>query len=137
VNHSLAGAATGTRPPLRVVKRQPRARPFKVERHAKRIGRQTIAAVAAGFLPVASYVVARIEAPADPKLYGLVLASLAFSAPQLAQWAQTWCGHAIKAWGFAVLLEGVMILSGVPPLALTGLAILVLINATYAWDAAR
>lgn len=117
--------------------RKPRPRPLKVERHAKRLGKQTIAAIAAGFLPVASYVIARIEAPMDPKLYGLVVASLAFSAPQLAQWAQSWCGHTIKAWGFAVLLEGVMILSGVPALALTGLGILVLINATYAWDPAR
>lgn len=117
--------------------REPRRRPLKVERHAKRLGKQAIAALAAGFLPVASFVVARFEAPADPKLYLLVGASLAFSAPQLAEWARTWCGHWIKAWGFAVLLEGVMIMSGGQPLALTGLAILVLINSTYAWDAAR
>ena len=131
-------ASPETRPNLHVVTpRVPKPRPLKVERHAKRLGKQAIAAVAAGFLPVASYVVARVEAPNDPKLYGLVVAGLAFSAPQLAQWAQTWCKHPIKAWGFATLLEGVMILSGVPALALTGLAILVLINSTFAWDAAR
>lgn len=124
-------------PHLRVVRPQPRPRPLKIERHAKRLGKQTIAAVAAGFLPVASFVVARFEAPTNPTLYCLVGASLAFSAPQLAEWARTWCGHWVKALGFAVLLEGVMIFSSVWPLALTGLAILVLINSSFAWDAAR
>ena len=130
--------APAVRPALRIVrKRKPRARPLRIERQAKRLGRQTIAAIAAGFLPVASFILARTEAPGDQKLYGLVVAALAFSAPQLADWARSWCGHPIKAWGFAILLEGTMIGSGTQALALTGLAILVLINATAAWGAAR
>lgn len=96
-----------------------------------------LAAVAGGFIPAASYVLAHIEAPGRTYLYGLVLASLVYSAPTLAAWAGRWCDGRVKAWGFCALLEGVMILSQIPALNLVGLAILVGINSASAWDRAK
>jgi hypothetical protein len=104
----------------------------KVEVQTRKI-EPTIAAIAAGFLPVASYVVAHIEAAEKPYLYVLVVAALAYSAPTLSTWAQKWAHHWMKAWGFTVLLEGTMILSHIQALSLTGLGILVLINSTTAY----
>jgi multidrug efflux pump subunit AcrB len=94
---------------------------------------QFCAALAAGFLPVASYVLAHFESVTNPMLWILVAAALMFSAPTLATWAQKWTGNAYKAWGFTVLLEGVMVFSHLPALSYAGLAILVLINATNAF----
>lgn len=98
---------------------------------------RALAAIAGGFIPAASYVVAHIEAQDNNYLYGLVAAALLFSAPTLAAWAQRWCDGAVKAWGFVVLLEGVMILSQIPYLNLVGLGILVCINSAYAWERAK
>lgn len=95
-----------------------------------------VAAIAAAFLPIASFVLAHIEAPTNPALWVLVAAALLFSAPTLVQWAVKWCGSMYKAMGFAGLLEGVMIFSHLPPLAYAGLAILVLVNAVSAWERA-
>lgn len=94
------------------------------------------AAIAAAFLPVASFVLAHIEAPGNPYLWVLVAAALLFSAPTLVQWAAKWCGGLYKAIGFAGLLEGVMVFSHIAPLAYAGLSILVMINAVSAWDRA-
>lgn len=103
----------------------------------RRSANQCLAGLAAGFLPVASYVVAHYEAPAEPALYALVLCALGYSAPTLATWAQRWAGHIVKAWGFTVLLEGVMVLSHIRVLALTGLGILVLINSVTAYSKSK
>lgn len=107
---------------------------------------QVIAAVAAGFLPVASYVIAHIEAPTTAAyamlgfefrpLYLLVLAALVYSAPTLVKWADSWTHSPVKSVGFAVLLEGVMVFSHLLPLNLTGLFILVAINSTAAYGKA-
>jgi hypothetical protein len=94
------------------------------------------AAIAAAFLPIASFVLAHIEAPVNPALWVLVAAALLFSAPTLVQWAAKWCGGMYKAMGFAGLLEGVMVFSHIPQLAYAGLAILVLINGTNAYTLA-
>jgi hypothetical protein len=94
------------------------------------------AAIAAAFLPIASFVLAHIEAPTNPALWVLVAAALLFSAPTLVQWAAKWCGSMYKAMGFAGLLEGVMVFSHIPALADAGLAILVMINAVSAWGLA-
>lgn len=104
----------------------------------KRSIQQVVAAIAAGFLPVASYVIAHIEAPQDGKsyLYTLVACALAYSAPTLAKWAEGWAGHPAKAWGFTVLLECVSVLSHIQWLNLAGLAILVTINAITAFNKA-
>lgn len=97
---------------------------------------QFCAALAAGFLPIASYVIAHYESQTQPMLWILVAAALMFSAPTLAGWAQKWTGNAYKAWGFTVLLEGVMVFSHIQALSYAGLAILVLINATNAYSLA-
>lgn len=112
----------------------------------RRSAQQVIAGIAAGFLPVASYVIAHIEAQQanavlipytnQPALYLLVLAALAYSAPTLATWAKRWAGSAWKAWSFTVLLEGVMVFSHIQPLSLTGLVLLVSINAVTAYGKA-
>ncbi len=91
------------------------------------------AAIAAAFLPIASFVLAHIEAPINPALWVLVAAALLFSAPTLVQWAAKWCGSIYKAIGFAGLLEGVMVFSHIVALAYAGLAILVMINAISAY----
>lgn len=110
----------------------------------RRSAQQVIAGIAAGFLPVASYVIAHIEAQqpsavlifGQPALYLLVLAALAYSAPTLATWAKRWAGSTWKAWSFTVLLEGVMVFSHIQPLSLTGLVLLVSINAVTAYGKA-
>lgn len=98
---------------------------------------QVIAAVAAGFLPVASYAIAHLEAPDRPWMWPLVVAALVYSAPTLAEWAERWCKSRWKSWGFTCLLEGVMVFSTIDYLAVTGLAILVSINAHAAFKAAK
>lgn len=97
---------------------------------------QFIAAVAAGFLPLASYILAHVEAKTNPAMWILVAAALTFSAPTLVEWAQKWCKSVYKAIGFAMLLEGVMVFSSTQWLALCGLAILMGINCVAAWGLA-
>lgn len=120
------------------VKKPPRARRKaitvpKLRATERRTIGQFIAAVAASFLPVASYVLSHVEAKAAPLMWALVLSSLTFSAPTLAEWAQKWCKSPVKAWGFTVLLEGVMVFSETTYLGYAGLAILVVINCYAAW----
>lgn len=97
---------------------------------------QGIAAVAAGFLPVASYIIAHHEVTDSPLKWALVLAALLFSAPTLAEWAEKWCKGRWKAWGFTALLEGCMVFSSTEYLGYAGLAILVAINCHSAWSLA-
>lgn len=97
---------------------------------------QVLAATAAGFLPIASYAIAHHEMNANKWLGLLVIAALVFSAPTLAQWAQKWCKSPYKAWGFTVLLEGVMVFSKMPWLSITALVILGAINCHAAYMAA-
>jgi hypothetical protein len=94
---------------------------------------QGIAAVAAGFLPVASYIIAHHEVADSPVKWLLVIAALVFSAPTLAEWAERWCKGKWKAWGFTALLEGCMVFSSTEYLGYAGLAILVAINCHSAW----
>lgn len=94
---------------------------------------QFIAALAAGFLPLASFVIAHHETGDRWWMWGLVIAGLSFSAPTLAEWATRWCKDWWKAWGFTVLLEGVMVFSRTDYLAVGGLAILMIINCHSAW----
>jgi hypothetical protein len=94
---------------------------------------QCIAATAAGFLPIASYVLAHGEAQQTTYLWALVAAALLYSAPTLAAWSRKWAGSDAKAWGFTVLLEGVMVASQTVPLSASGLVLLVAINAHAAY----
>lgn len=97
---------------------------------------QVLAATAAGFLPIASYAIAHHEMNSNRWLGLLVVAALLFSAPTLAQWAQKWCKSPYKAWGFTILLEGVMVFSKLPWLSITALVILGAINCHAAYMAA-
>jgi hypothetical protein len=102
---------------------------------------KVLATIAAAFLPIASYWIAHNEL-LNVSVMGvqeyikavLVLAALAYSAPTLAAWACNWTHCKIKAWGFTILLEGVMISSSTDWLAFTALAILATINAAIAFD---
>ncbi len=102
----------------------------------KRTVGQVIAAAAAGFLPIASYAIAHHEANEKPLMWGLVAAALVFSAPTLATWAKKWTGSLYKAWGFTILLEGVMVASHIQALSITGLVLLIAINAHSAYQLA-
>jgi VIT1/CCC1 family predicted Fe2+/Mn2+ transporter len=122
--------------PKAAARKLPTAAPIKVSAAQKRTIGQFVAAIASGFLPIASFVIAHHEAASEPLLWLLVAAALAFSAPSVASWAQKWCGHAVKAWGFTVLLEGVLVFAHHEALSLAGLAMLVMINAANAWQLA-
>lgn len=98
--------------------------------------RAFLAALAAGFLPAAAYFIAHGEVQDSPGMWVLVVASLIYSAPTLAAWVTEWTGSKIKAWGFTVLLEGVMIYSITPFLAPIGLMFLMGINCAAAWNMA-
>lgn len=117
-------------------RKQPTAAPIKINAAQKRTIGQVMAAVASGFLPIASFVLAHYESKTEPMLWVLVAAALLFSAPTLAKWAEKWCGNQVKAWGFTVLLEGVMVASHTEWLSYAGLVILVVINATNAFGLA-
>jgi hypothetical protein len=86
-----------------------------------------------GFVPLATYVVAHQELDVQAPLYAqraavLVLGGLLFSATTVYQWSRVAFGAWAKALGFVVLLEGVMVTSSTPWLALTALAYLIAIN---------
>ena len=117
-------------------RKQPTAAPIKVSAAQKRTIGQLCASIAAGFLPIASFVLAHFETKTQPMLWILVAAALMFSAPTLADWARKWCGNMFKAWGFTILLEGVMVFSHTVELGYAGLVILVAINASNAWGLA-
>ena len=110
---------------------KPRRKVLTVQRQ-RTLG-QLLAAAAGAFLPVASYVISHHEVLTHPVKWLLVLAALAFSAPVLVEWAMRWCRSWTKALGFTVLLEGVMVFSSTPALALTGLGLLLAINCHAAY----
>ena len=88
-----------------------------------------------GIIPALTFFVDRYEV--DPKLplYGqipayLVLGGMVFSAKTVFEWAKLAFHNTLKAVGFIVLVEGAMIFSGLFPLAVVALAVLVTINGT-------
>lgn len=86
-----------------------------------------------GFVPLATYVVAHRELDDTRSLllqYGtfLVAGGLAYSAKTVYDWGKQAFGMRIKAFGFVVLVEGVMIVSTTNWLALVALTYLVVIN---------
>ena len=128
--------SSGKRPsasPKGSSRRLPSAKLVNLKKSEVRTIGQFIAAIAAGFLPVASYVLAHYETKNTPAMWALVVAALTFSAPTLVEWAQKWCKSVWKAVGFAALLEGVMVASSTGWLGATGLVILVAINCHAAW----
>jgi hypothetical protein len=86
-----------------------------------------------GVVPVATYLEAHADLDKSLPLHTqvatyLVLGGLAFSAKTVFDWAKLAFDNGFKAAGFVLLLEGVMITSGVPVLPLVLLAVLVGIN---------
>lgn len=114
--------------------KKPARKKVVVNAAQKRSVGQIIAALSAAFLPIASYVIAHFEMKGNPYLVILVIAALAFSAPTLVHWATKWCGNVYKAIGYTVLLEGVMILSGIQVLSYCALGILSVINCYAAYS---
>jgi hypothetical protein len=113
-------------------------------KHRKTVG-QFIASLGGSFMPVASFTLAH-TAGTNPVMWVLVVAALSYSLPSVAAWAMTWTRSTVKSYGFAVLLEGVLVfapggehLAGmlVPYLGGAGLTALVLINAVAAWSKAK
>lgn len=88
--------------------------------------------VLGGFVPIASYVLAHNELGerwyTSPRL-ALVCGGLLYSAKTVVQWAQMAFRDKYKAYGFAVLVEGVMTFSRTPWLGALALGLLVFINA--------
>jgi hypothetical protein len=94
----------------------------------------SLGAVLGGFVPIASYTLAHGEIDASHPLYAqlpawLVVGALLFSARSVYAWGRQAFGEAVKALGFVVLLEGVLVASQTPWLSCAALAILVAVNA--------
>lgn len=81
-----------------------------------------------GFIPVATYVVVHYEVATYPALWVLVIGGLVYSAISVFKWARMAFNMSAKAYGFVVLLEGVVTFATSHSLALGGLVILIAIN---------
>ena len=86
-----------------------------------------------GFVPLASYVVSHYEIDPSAPLYLqiaslLVLGGLCYSARTVYTWGKLAFHSGGKAAGFVVLVEGVMVVSHTPWLALSALVYLIVIN---------
>ena len=81
-----------------------------------------------GFIPVATYIVVHYEVAVSPALWVLVVGGLLYSAITVFKWSKQAFNMTAKAYGFVVLLEGVVTFASSHTLALCGLAILVAIN---------
>lgn len=92
----------------------------------------TLGCLLGGFVPLASYVVSHHELDATAGLWQLpallVLGGLAYSARTVYAWGCLAFGAPIKALGFVVLVEGVMVASRTPWLSAAALAYLICIN---------
>lgn len=89
--------------------------------------------VLGGFIPLASFVVCHSELAAAKgltyvALQAIVAGGLLFSAKTVWQWGRLAFADPWKATGFVLLLEGVMIVSGVAPLSYGALGLLIAIN---------
>lgn len=91
--------------------------------------------VLGGIIPALTFFVDRYEIQHDASLLSqiptyLVLGGMTFSAKTVFEWAKLAFYNTFKAFGFVVLLEGAMIFSGLFPLAVVALVVLVTINGT-------
>jgi hypothetical protein len=91
-----------------------------------------VGGVAGSFVPVASYHLARHEAGERPELWALIAAALLFSSLSVYALAVPIFDSRVKAAAFALLTEGVLILTSNPLLAWTALGLLVVANCTSA-----
>lgn len=86
-----------------------------------------------GFVPLASFVVAHYEVTMSKPLYSqlgmyLVLGGLIYSAKTVYSWGERAFNSPVKAVGFVVLLEGVMVGAQTPWLSFAALTYLVCVN---------
>ncbi len=86
-----------------------------------------------GFMPIASYVVSHNEIEKTSHVLAqmptyLVTGGLIFSAVTVFNWSAVAFRSKVKAFGFVVLVEGVMTLSQVKLLAFAALLMLIVIN---------
>lgn len=94
-----------------------------------------IGLLAGAIVPVSIYQLSHGEAmpltrdPSSWVPWALVLSGLVYSGHTVFSWARMALGGPVKAFAFAALLEGVMVLSHTPWLRLTVLGYLVAINA--------
>ncbi len=93
----------------------------------------SVGLVLGSFVPIGSFVVCHHELPvANGWRYAALLAliggGLIFSGKSVFQWTSAAFGDRLKAAGFVVLVEGIMVLSQVPELSLSALALLVAVN---------
>jgi len=107
---------------------------------ARSPGALALGVVIGGFVPVASYVTVHdggmltygggrlhVTDWTDPR-WSLVLGALAFSAKSVYQWAHAAFDDRVKALGFTVICEGVLLMSTTPWLGYAAIAMLVLVN---------
>ena len=102
---------------------QVRAATHKTKRLAMVCG-----AVLGGFVPIASYVLVHQEVQHTPALWVLVTGGLIYSAKTVFDWTKVAFKHPAKAFGFVVLIEGVLAFSETPWLSGAALALLVAVN---------
>lgn len=84
--------------------------------------------VLGGFVPSAIFSIIHWEINRAPYLGVLVAGGLLFSAKTVYEWTKVGFHSGMKALGFVILTEGVMTLSGLLPLQLAALALLVCVN---------
>lgn len=97
----------------------------------------TLGALLGAFVPVAGYWLAHHEIDRAAPLYAqtsvwLVLGGLLYSCTSVYAWGRLAFGSAIKALGFCVLLEGVLVASSTTWLGVAALIYLAAINAVVA-----
>jgi len=80
-----------------------------------------------GFVPLATYMVAHVGALTWLS-WALVAGGMLYSAPTVWRWVHAFAGP-VKATGFVVLLEGIMVASPIHGLGISAGALLVGINA--------
>lgn len=119
------------KPKLAVVMQEPvqTVRPAEVKSFS-RSGRLLVGVVLGAFVPLASYTLVHVDGRRE--VWALVAGGLVYSALTVYQWAYKAFSYRAKAVGFVVLLEGVMTFTRVEWLGLTGLVILMGLNA---WSA--
>lgn len=83
-----------------------------------------------GFVPTATFFLVHYGVSASPWLWAIVAGGLIFSAKTVYEWGQTAFNSGLKAFGFCLLVEGVMTFSPASLifLSIAGLAMLALIN---------
>jgi hypothetical protein len=101
-----------------------------MRRAAGNPGAALLGAALGGFVPCATYTVSHAaDSSSSWVIWGLVGGGLLYSAKTVWQWGRLSFNDGLKATGFVVLLEGVMVASPCTWLARAALGYLVLINA--------